>query len=56
MPDEKGTLGPLKQRRRCAQLHDAPLVHDHNGVGEGQRFGLVMGDVNHRHVERGAEP
>ena len=41
----------VEQLGRRAALHHAAVMHDHHGVGEGQRFGLVVGDVDHRQVE-----
>ena len=29
----------------------SPIVHDHHLVGEGQRLGLVVGDVDHGHAD-----
>ena len=40
-------LRPLEQLGRRADLHDLALVHDDDLVGEGQRLGLVVGDVDH---------
>jgi len=31
---------------RCADLLDISLVHDNNGIGHGQRFLLIMGDID----------
>src|SRR3954449_6201657 len=36
---------------RRAHLHHGAVVHDHDLVGEGKRFGLVVGNVDHRDVE-----
>ena len=44
-------LGLVEQFRRRAALHHPAVMHHHHGVGEGQRLGLVVGDVDHRHAE-----
>ena len=44
---DEGVLRPLEQLGRRADLHDLALVHDHDLVGEGQRLGLVVGDIDH---------
>ncbi len=49
---DEGMRGPVEQFRRRAALHHAAVMHHHHGVGEGQRFGLVVGDIDHRQVER----
>ena len=41
----------VEQLGRRAALHHAAVMHDDDGVGEGQRLGLVVGDVDHRQVE-----
>lgn len=41
----------VEQLGRRAALHHAAVMHDYHGVGEGQRLGLVVGDVDHRQVE-----
>ena len=40
--------GRLEQFLGRAHLHHPAVVHDHHLVGEGQRLGLVVGDVDHR--------
>ncbi len=47
MADE-GVAWPLEQLDRRADLDDLAFVHHHHLVGEGQRLGLVVGDVDHR--------
>ena len=42
---------PVVERARRAALLDAALVEDGDPVGHGQRFALVMGDVEHRHPQ-----
>ncbi len=44
-------VGLLEQLDRRADLDDLAVVHDHHLVGEGQRLGLVVGHVNHRHAD-----
>ena len=48
---DEGMRRPLEQLRRRADLHHAAVVHHDDRVGEGQRLGLVVGDVDHREVE-----
>ncbi len=48
---DKGMLGLVEQFRRRAALHHAAVMHDDDGIGKGQRLGLVMGDVDHREIE-----
>ena len=45
--------GPLEQLLGRADLHDLAVVHDDDLVGEGQRLGLVVGDVDHGHRRAG---
>ena len=40
-------VGALEQFCRRADLYHCPLIHHHHLVGEGQGFGLVMGDIDH---------
>ena len=54
MADE-GMRRPLEQLVRRADLHHLAVMHDHDLVGEGQRLGLVVGDVDHGDVERAVE-
>ena len=54
MADE-GMLRPLEQLDRRADLHDIAVMHDDDGVGEGQRLGLVVGDVDHRAADAGVQ-
>ena len=42
---------PLEQILRRADLHDLALVHHDDLVGEGERLGLVVRDVDHGQVE-----
>ncbi len=44
-------LGLVEQFRRRAALHHAAVMHDDDGIGKGQRLGLVVGDVDHREIE-----
>ena len=54
---DEGVRRPLEQLDRRADLHHPAVVHHHHLVGEGQRLGLVVGDVDHRALElRGAAP
>ena len=43
----KVCFGLLEQLDRRAGLHDLAVVHHHHLVGEGQRLGLVVGDIDH---------
>ena len=52
---DEGVGGPHEQLLRRAGLHHAALVHHHDRVGEGQRLGLVVRDVDHREVERAVQ-
>ena len=36
---------------RRAHLHDFPLAHDHDAVGQRHRFRLVVGDINPGHAD-----
>ena len=47
MADE-GMCRALEQFDRRADLHDIAVLHHHHLIGEGQRLGLVMGDIDHR--------
>ena len=49
---DEGVRRPVEQFLRRAGLHHAAVMHHHHGVGEGQRLGLVVGDVDHRQIER----
>ena len=44
----EGMRGRVEQRLGRARLHDAALGHDDDLVGEGQRLGLIVGDIDHR--------
>ena len=44
---DEGVGRGLEQRLGRADLDHAALMHHHHLVGEGQRLGLVMGDVDH---------
>ena len=44
----KGILRLVVDILRCADLLDAALVHDHHGVGHGQGFLLIVGDIYKR--------
>ncbi len=48
---DESMRGLVEQFGRRAALHHAAVMHDDDGVGEGQRLGLVMGDVDHRQIE-----
>ena len=48
---DEGVRGLVEQFGRRAALHHAAVMHDDDGVGEGQRLGLVVGDVDHREIE-----
>ena len=47
--------GAREQRLGRAGLHHSALVHDHDSVGEGQRLGLVVRDIDHGEVERAVQ-
>ena len=52
---DEGVRRPLEQLGRRADLHDLAVVHHDDLVGEGQRLGLVVRDIDHGEVEaRGA--
>ena len=44
---DEGVPRPLEQLDRRADLDDHALMHHHDLVGEGERLGLVVGDVDH---------
>ena len=44
---DESVLRPLEQLGGRADLHDLALIHDHDLVGEGQRLGLVVRDIDH---------
>ena len=48
---DEGVLGRFEQLHRRADLHDLAQVHDHDPIGERQRLGLVVGDVDHRPLQ-----
>ncbi len=48
---DEGVGGLVEQFRRRAALHHAAVMHHDDGIGEGQRLGLVVGDIDHRQVE-----
>ena len=39
----------FEQLDRRTDLHHLALLHHHDLIGEGQRLGLVMGDIDHGH-------
>ena len=43
----KGMGRGFKQLFRRAHLHHTAVIHDNNLIGEGERLGLVVGDVDH---------
>ena len=48
---DEGMRGAFEELLRRAHLHHGAVVHDDDLVGEGERFGLVVGHVDHRDVE-----
>ena len=46
MPDERMARA-LEQFYRRADLHDQTIFHDHHLFRKGQRFRLVMSDIDH---------
>ena len=48
---DEGVRRALEEIDRRADLHHLALVHHHDLVGEGQRLGLVVGDVDHRDAD-----
>ena len=44
---DESVLRPLEQLGRRADLHDLAVIHDDDLVGEGQRLGLVVRDIDH---------
>ena len=44
---DEGALGPLIEVLRRRHLLDHPMVQHRDAVRHGQRFGLVVGDVDH---------
>ena len=48
---DKSMRGLVEQFGRRAALHHAAVMHHHHGIGEGQRLGLVVGDIDHGQVE-----
>ena len=49
---DESVLRPLEQLGRRGDLQDAAVLHHHDFVGEGQRFNLIVGHVDHQQVER----
>ena len=45
-------LRPLEQLSGRGNLQDAAILHHHDFVGEGQRFNLIVGHVDHQKIER----
>ena len=48
---DKRVVGILEQLRGRAELHDAAFVHDRDLVGEGGRFQLIVGYIDHGDIE-----
>jgi len=48
---DESMRGLVEQFGRRAALHHAAVMHDDDGVGEGERLGLVVGDIDHREIE-----
>ena len=48
---DEGVRRLVEQFRRRAALHHAAVMHHHHGIGEGQRLGLVVGDIDHGEIE-----
>ena len=47
--------GFVEQFLRRAGLHDATVMHHHHRVGKGQRFGLVVGHIDHGQIQRAVQ-
>ena len=48
---DKSVARLLKELDRRADLHHLAILHHHDLIGESQRLGLVMRDINHRRAE-----
>ena len=48
---DESVLGTLEELSRRADLHDLAVIHDDDMLGEGQRLGLVVRDIDHRVAE-----
>ncbi len=50
MPD-KSVGRPVEQFAGRSHLHHGAVMHHHDRIGEGQRLGLVVGDIDHADIE-----
>ena len=50
-PRNEGTLRSAVDVLGCAELDDPALVHHGDAGGQGQRFFLVMRDIDRRHFQ-----
>ena len=53
---DEGVVRPLEELVGRALLHHLAVVHHHDRVGERERLGLVVGDVDEGVVELGLHP
>ena len=52
---DEGVRRLVEQFLRRASLHHAAVVHHDDGIGEGQRLGLIMRHIDHRQIERAVQ-